>query len=339
MAQTTNTFDTYDSNRNRETLSDLIDMITPDETPLYSLLGTESIDGVHPEWNQDSLETPSLTNMRTQGDNYSFDAIAPTVRVGSYSQIMMKEFIVAETQEAVVKAGPKSDFSREKSKKGLALRTDIEVTISSNQASKAGSSSIPAQLAGLRAWIATNDSMGSGGASGGFNQSTKVVDAATNGTQRTFTKALLDTSIQAAYQAGGNPTIGMLSPYGKRVFSTFMSDTNVAQFRKEAKGAQQRIMAAADEYQSDFGLITIMPNRQWARYDTAVGSAVLTRNVFLLEPGKVKVGVLRPIQEDKDVAKTGDAKPGVLKWEGTLICKNEAALAVIADVFGQTASS
>ena len=59
--------------------------------------------------------------------------------------------------------------------------------------------------------------MGSGGASGGFNTTTKLVDAATNGTQRTFTKTIMDNSIEDAYRAGGSPTILMLSPYLKRV--------------------------------------------------------------------------------------------------------------------------
>jgi hypothetical protein len=49
--------------------------------------------------------------------------------------------------------------------------------------------------------------------------------------------------------------------------------------------------------------------------------------------------VLRPVQRDNDVAKTSDALPGVLKTEWTLICRNQASSAVIADIFGQTAST
>ena len=54
-------------------------------------------------------------------------------------------------------------------------------------------------------------------ASGGF--SAGIVGAATNGTQRALTKALLDTAISAAYVAGGNPKVFMVSPYAKTVFS------------------------------------------------------------------------------------------------------------------------
>jgi hypothetical protein len=50
------------------------------------------------------------------------------------------------------------------------------------------------------------------------------------------------------------------------------------------------------------------------------------------------MGVLREIKE-MEVVPNADAKPGVLLTEQTLIVKNEAALAVIADLFGLTAST
>jgi hypothetical protein len=59
MAAITNTYTTNSSVRNRETLSDLISLITPEETPFLSLIGSESVDGVKPEWNLDALATPS----------------------------------------------------------------------------------------------------------------------------------------------------------------------------------------------------------------------------------------------------------------------------------------
>lgn len=333
MAIVTNTFTSYSDNRKRETLSDLISLIDPDETPFYSMVGTEKVDGKHPEWNLDSLATPSTSNARVEGDVYSYSALTATTRVGNYTQNSFKEFIVSETEEVISKAGPKSEFNRQKAKKGVELRTDMEVTLLSNQASVAGASGTAPLLGGLRAWLATNDDLGGSGASGGF--SAGLVTAATNGTQRSFTKTLLDNNIQTIYQAGGNPTTIMGSPYLKRVFSTFMADANVALNRRTLSGnGQATITAAADEYVSDFGVLSFVPNRQMAR----VG-ATLARNLYILTPDKIKVGVLRPIQEDADVAKTSDAKPGVLKVEYTLLVKNEAASGVIADLFGMTAST
>jgi DNA-directed RNA polymerase beta' subunit len=195
VAQVTNTYDTYASKRGRETLADTIDRLTPEETPLLSNIGRQTLEGTHPEWNIEALATPNSANKRVQGDIYSFSAITPTSRIGNYTQISMKEFIVSETEEAVSKAGPKSDYNRTMVIKGLELKIDQEVTLLGNQASLAGNSTTPPQTATLRSWIATNDFMGATGTSGGFNTGTGVVDVAVNGTQRAFTKALLDTAI------------------------------------------------------------------------------------------------------------------------------------------------
>jgi hypothetical protein len=335
MAQTVNTYDSYDSNRNRETFSDAITMITPEETPFFSLIGKQSVEGTHPEWSTDTLATPTLDNAAVEGDQYSYSAITPTVRVGNYCQISKKEFIVSRTQELVSKAGPKSDLGRERAKKGLELKIDMEVSMLSNNASVAGAAATARKSAGFRAWLSTNDSLGAGaGASGGYNTATGVVDAATNGTQRTFTKALLDDTIQNTYNAGGSPTVLMVSPYVKRVFSTFMSDANVAAFRAAQSGTKQgTIYGAADAYVSDFGVIDVVPNRQMSRLSTGA------RNAFLIDVDKVAKGFLDPIHEDKEVAKLGDAEPRVIICEWTLVVKNEAAHGVVADLFGLTSAT
>jgi hypothetical protein len=334
MAQVNNTHDTFDAVGAREDLSDLIAIVTPEETPFYSMISDASASAVKTEWQTDSLATPVLTNYHVQGDSYAFDAVSPTVRVGNYCQIMKKEFIIAGTVEAVNLAGRKSERARQKVKHGQELKTDIEATFLSNQASVAGSASIETKMGGLRAWIATNDSLGGSGSSGGYNSSTGVVDAAVNGTQRTFTKTLLDDTIQATYVAGGSPDVMMCSPYVKRVFSTFMSDANVSAFRTPLTGKSQgTIVGAADAYLSDFGLIDVVPNRQMAR----VG-ATIARNAFLIDRSKVKKAWLRKIKE-KDVAVTSDGEPCVLLGELTLKVDNEAALGVVADLYGMTASS
>lgn len=336
MAQPSNTFETYDAVGNRETLADQIYLITPDETPFLSMIGKKSVEGVHPEWQTDTLASPDADNNQPEGNDWVFQAVTATTRVGNYCQISDKRISVSGTQDVVSKAGRKSEMAREIAKKGQELKTDMEIILLSNQASSAGSGDAATnrKLGGLRAWLASNDSLGSGGATGGFNSSTGVVDAATNGTQRAFTKALLDGAISSAYVAGGNPTTLMVSPYVKTVFSTFMSDANVAQQRFAAKSTSQTtIVSAADAYLSDFGTLMVVPNRQMAR-----AGAAYARNAFLLDPSMLKLGTLRDIRRENP-AKTGDQEKKVLLVEYTLIVNNEAANAVVADLYGMTASS
>lgn len=334
MAQVTNTYESYDAVGNREELADKIYQITPEETPFISLIGRKSVASTHPEWQTDELATPSTDNAQPEGDDWSYDAITPTVRIGNYTQISNKTFLVSRTQEKTSKAGRKSELARETAKKGVELRTDMEVQLLSNQASSAGSGdgATNRTSGGFRAWLETNDNLGGGGASGGFSGG--VVTAATNGTQRAFTKAIMDDIILDSYNAGGNPSVLMVSPYVKTVFSTFMSDSNVAPFRYAAKSkGKNTIIASAEIYASDFGEISVVPNRQMAR-----AGAAIARNAFLIDPKMVSLGEFDPIKLEKP-AKTGDAQKRVLICEYTLCVSNEKAHAVAADLYGISASS
>ncbi|WP_316176159.1 DUF5309 domain-containing protein [Bradyrhizobium sp. SZCCHNRI1073] len=340
MAQIANTYETYDvstAGGNREELADKIYQITPEETPFISLIGRKPVASTHPEWLIDSLASIDLNNNQPEGNDWTFQSITPPSRVGNYTQISDKKIIVSRTQDKTLKAGRKSELAREVAKKGVELRTDMEGILLSNQASLAGSGNAATnrKLGGFRAWLATNDSIGGGGgASGGFNTSTNVVDAATNGTQRAFTKTILDAVILSTYNAGGSPKTLMLSPYAKTVFSTFMADSNVAPQRYETpRNGQTTIVAAADMYLSDFGSISVVPNRQMAR-----AGATVARNAFLIDPKMVSLGVFDDISLEKP-AKTGDAEKRVLVTEYTLLVNNEAAHGVAADIFGLTSAS
>ncbi len=337
MAQVANTYETYDAVGNREELADKIYQITPEETPFLSLIGRKPVASVHPEWQIDTLGAVDTANNQPEGNDWTFDAVSPTTRVGNYTQISDKRIIISRTQDKTSKAGRKSELAREVAKKGVELRIDMEAITLGNQASTAGTGNgaTNRKLGAFRAWLATNDSIGAGGgASGGFNSSTSVVDAATNGTQRAFTKAILDAVILSTYNAGGMPRTLMVSPYVKTVFSTFMSDANVAEQRyaTPSKG-QTTIVAAADMYLSDFGPVSVVPNRQMAR-----AGATVARNAFLIDPRMVSLGVFDDIDLVKP-AKTGDAEKRVLVTEYTLLVNNEAAHGVAADLYGLTSST
>lgn len=334
MAQIANTFETYDAVGNREELADKIWMLTPEETPFMSLVGKQAVKTVHPEWQTDTLGSVDTSNAQQEGNDWSYDAISPTTRVGNYCQISEKTFIISETQEATDKAGRKSELAFNTAKKGTELKIDMEAILLSNQASSAGSGNgaTNRNLGGFRAWLTTNDSLGGGaGASGSFTNG--LVVAATNGTQRAFTKAIMDEVILSTYNAGGNPNVMMMSPYVKTVFSKLLDDADVVPLRKAQGSGQATLVAAADTYLSDFGTFTVVPNRQMAR--AGAGTA---RNAFFIDPKMVKVGVFRDIAMHKP-AKTGDAEKRVLNCEYTLVVKNEAAHGVAADLFGLTAST
>jgi len=332
MAIVTNTFQTTSAagKSNREELSDVVSRITPEDTPIYSLIEKTSFDTVHPEWTVDELAAPAA-NIQLEGDEYTFGATAAVTRYGNYTQIMRKEGIISETQEVVSEAGDISKVRKQKLKKGVELRKDVEFAIVDTNASVGGATR---EFGSLNTWITSNVSRGATGANGGFNTGTGTTVAPTNGTLRTFTKTLLDDTMQQGYANGANFKHMVGSVYAKRVFVSFMSDTNVASFRYAASsGKNKSIVANADVYEGPFGKVMVHPNRVMS------DAAARARNVFLIDPEYLEFGWLRKIKEDKEVAKTGDAKKFVLIGEGALKPLNEKGLGVVADIFGMTAST
>lgn len=329
MAVITNTFQSTSAVGVREELSDVVSRITPEDTPIYSMINKVDFKTKHPEWETDALASPAA-NAQLEGDEYTFSSTTPPTRLGNYTQIMRKEGIISGTQEEQDEAGNVQKVKYQKLKKGVELRKDVEFAIVSNTASVAGTTRY---FGSLPSWLTSNVSRNSG-SNGGFNSGTGLTVAETTGTQRAFTKTLLDTVMQSCYVSGANVRHLFCSPYVKSVFVTFMSDSNVAAFRYAAQdGKNNSIVANADVYEGPFGKVMVHPNRVMAT------SAAVARRAFLVDTEFMEFGWLRKIKEDKDVAKTGDANKFVLLGEGALKVKNEAGLGVVADLFGLTSGS
>ncbi|MDX3929103.1 MAG: DUF5309 domain-containing protein [Shinella sp.] len=325
MAAPANTYQTTNAVGNREELSDVVNRISPEDTPIYSLIPKGKVVSVHPEWETDELAPPG-PNVTAEGDEYTFGATVPPKRVGNYTQIFRKSGIISNTQENVDNAGKVEKVRYQKLKKGIELRKDVEFSIVSNEGSVAGATRVSG---GLPSWIETNASRGATGANGGFDDATGLTVPATDGTQRAFSKTIMDGVMGQAYTAGGNVRHLVTSPFVKSQFVEIMSDTNVASFRYAASaGGQKTIVATADVYEGPYGKVLIHPNRVMAT------NADVARNAFFIDTDLLSFDWLRKIKEDKGLAKTGDNSKFVLIGEGTLRVKNEAGLGVAADLFG-----
>lgn len=339
MAKIANTFVTTDAVGNREELSDVVDRVQKDRTPLYSMISKGSAKSVHPEWERDEVRAPA-ENAHPEGDTYAFDAISPAERMGNYTQIFHDTFIMSRTQNSVDNAGRAEQFAKKKLDSGIAIRRDVELAILKNTASVGGEDR---RLGGLPTWLETNTSRGATtGANGGFNSTTGLTEAATAGDQRAFTKALLDDVMAEAWTNGAEVNTVMVSPYNKRVFTTFQSADNVPQFSYDVptRGGST-IVSNATMYNGDFGTVTVVPNYMMALDPDEDTDNETAGNVFLLDRSKLSFLWLDRIQEDRDAAKTrtSDARQHVLVGEGTLKVANERGLGVIADTFGLSATT
>lgn len=329
MAVITNTFQSTSAKVNREELSAVVDRSDPEDTPIYSTINKVSFKTITPEWATDSLAAPA-DNAQLEGDQFSFNATTPAVRIKTYTQIFRKSGIISNSQEEADNIGIEQ-IAEQKTKAAIELKKDVEWAIVASNAQTAGATR---KFGSLSTWITSNASRGATGANGGYNTGTTLTTAPTPGTQRALTQALLDSVMQQGYQNGANFRYVFVSPYVKSVFVSFMSNSNVASFRYAVDGnGKNTIVSTADYYDGPYGKVMIMPNRVMS------GSASLARNVFLVDPDRLEFGWFRKIKSVPNLANDADATKYVILGEGALKVKNEKGVGVVADVFGLTASS
>ena len=312
------TYQTYTAIGMREDLSDVIYSISPTDVPFMSSIGKTKATAVLHEWQTDSLAAATLSNYAVEGDTASDATMSPTTRVGNRCQIAQKTVKISGTLQAVDKAGRKSEKSYQLAKASSEIKRDMETSLLSNQVAANGNSTTARKLGGLQAWLATNGDFGTSGVAGASGTT-----ARTDGTNRTFTEDILKTVIKEVYASGGNPKVLMVNPAHKQLVSAF---TGIAAQRFMAPAnTPTTIVAAADVYLSDFGTVSVVPNR----FMTSTNSCGET--AFVLDPDMAAVAYLRPFQTN-ELAVTGDNESTQLLVEYTLEVKNEAAHGIIADI-------
>lgn len=311
MAQPTNTFDSYDAVGIREDLSDVITMISPEETPFYSACKkTKATNTLH-EWQTDTLRS-SATNAHVEGDDTTADAATATVRLNNRTQIFKNAVSVPDTDEGLSKAGRARELGYQTLKVAKEQKLDIEAALFANNAKVAGSSTVARELAGLPAWLVTNVDSGTGGAVATGDGS----DAYTDGTQEAFTQARFDGVMQSIWEQGGKPDVVYLSAFQMGKALGFVGNNSQRSTIGAADGKVANLMSI---YMTPWGNVEFMPTRENR-----------ARDVFVIQKDMFEVAVLRPTK-NVALAKTGDSTRRQVTTELTLVCRNEKASGFIAD--------
>lgn len=308
------TFTAHAAIGQREDLSDVIYDISPTDTPLLNTLARGKATAVFHEWQTDSLAAATTANAAVEGADATSATLAPTTRLGNYTQIVQKTIQVSGTLDSVDKAGRKSEKAYQLAKASSELKRDIETILTGNQARSAGNGSTARRLGSMLSWLKTNTSEGASGA----DPVTIGESARSDGVLRTFTETMLKEVIRGVYQSGGSPKILLVGPGAKQKVSTF---AGIAEQRYMAPAdAPTTIIGAADVYLSDFGSVSVVPDR-----------FMRTRDAFVLDPEYASVAYLRPFATN-ELAKTGDSDKTQILAELTLEMRNESAHGLVTDI-------
>jgi hypothetical protein len=291
----------------KESLDNVIANISPSETIFLNRFKKGKAHARYEEWMLDTLAQYS-DNAQLEGDAVTGDAVTAADRTGNYTQIVRKAFTISDTNEAVDKAGKKSEVAYQTAKQLKELAKDIEFALSYGTG---GSGNIGAKrrMKGLlgtsggsaqQGWITTNQLCASGSAvsEGDFN-----------------------TLLQTIWAAGGKPQSAFVSGANKRVISAYSGNATryIDTVSKEA-------VNVVDIYRSDFGPIRIFLQRL---YETSVTAATAAVSAFpIIQEDLWEIRTLRPTKI-VPLAKTGDGETRMIVWEGTLVSRAETGNGVV----------
>lgn len=325
MAVDANTSETYDNTLIREDLSEQYNMLSPEETPFQTLCRDEVATNTYTEWPLVELAATDSSNRVIEGDDApAIDTATLGVRLGNYTQISDKVVSLSHTSQSVDAAAENIEkMTEQMAIKIREMKRDMEVMLMSNVAAAAGSSGVARQTAGLTAFLRTNTVFEAGGVDPTLSGTTSGYPnaAATGGTvPDTFVEVDLNDAIESAWNEGGTPSVIMVNSGNKRVISQVF--TGNATRYKDA--IDKRLTASVDIYDSDFGELTVVPNR----FQPTIAASNYA--VYILDPEYLAIAWLEKTRQ-KPLAETGHAFKRLVWCEYALQVDNEAAHAVVRD--------
>lgn len=296
-------------------LMDTIFNVAPSDTPFLSLCGrSEATQTLH-EWQTDTLAAPAA-NAQLEGADTTTFVESNTTELSNKTQILKKAINVSGTAQAIKQAGVSKQYAYQMALRTKELKKDLEFALLSNQLAASEASSTGRKMKGLPCWFdASNAAFGTNGAAATANA------AATAGTTRVPTEAMLKGLLTSVYNNGGNPDCIMMAP----AMRVKMSEVLTGGATKMEKAEKKTATAVIDVYVSDFGTLKLIPNRVQAHETYSAAAA------YVLDPEYWKVAYLRGFTEEK-LSKTGDSMKGHVIVECTLEARNPLSSGMLADL-------
>lgn len=307
---------------NREDLSNELSILAPEETPILSLCGKGKASATYSEWTVDSLAAPATTGISEGSDVTSFsDKFADRARLGNYIQLMRRDYIVSNLQQAVTSVGP-ANVAQAEAKSMREIKRDIEATIASNnEMTVENGAGTPYGMRGLGKWIDNNA------------QATNPVPAA----YRTPSGSIISSTIS---ESTFNSMIGSIfARNGEMNSLTLVANVALRQLISNFTRAQptnagvtyhvnqdatsKQITLSVNLYDSDFGLVKIVNGNPSCM---PTGS---TNVGYVLNPKYLGFNTLIPMGATR-LENQGGGERGFVDVAGTLCVKHPQAHGKIA---------
>ena len=296
-------------------------------------------------WRVDMLQAPVTDGQLIDGQVVTTEAnnTKNGRRVGTYSEIRGKRVEVSTRATEVNTIGFANALAENISRRQIELRRDIESTVLSNNPSIAGTDSVASQTAGLAAWLSNTNVDGdsdpgnvhreSGGADGGWDAvaTDSLVAAATPGTTPVaLTETNIRDVVQSIYEKGGEPSVLMSTPAVKRRISEYLftDAARIATMTNESPGGsapERKAQGSVDLFISDYGALSLIPNRLQPAFDTGNDIA------YILDMKYLSLSYLQGYRVET-LAKDALSSNRFMSVDVALKCSNWDALGAVCDI-------
>ena len=305
---------------NREDLSNELQLLAPEETPLLSLCAKGRSTATLSEWNTDKLKTPTTAGISEGADVTNFeDKGEARARIGNYIQIFREPWIVSNLQNAVTTSAPMNAASAE-AKSIRECKRNIEATIcSDNEMSAENGAGTPYALRGLGTWLQVAAQSVNPVPADYRTPTGSIITAAP--TEITFNDIIA--SIFSKNGEMNALTLIAGITLRKRVAEFTRTDNNASEtvYNVMQDATEKKVTLSVQVFDSDFGLVRMVNGNPDCM-------PAATRGYFI-NPKYVGFNTLIPMGSQR-LENQGGGERGYIEAVGTLICKHPQAHGKIA---------
>jgi hypothetical protein len=244
---------------NRQDIYDVLQLVSPEETPLFTRLPDGTANATLHEWVEYTLASGS-GNADVEGAVTTGASTSSKARVTNYTQIMSKNGAVSGTQRKVSAVGESDEFAFEMKKKMAEWKIGAESDLIL-QVATSGDATHARTMNGLIAAISTNRVTGSA-------------------TTVALTETIFNNLLQTIFESGAVVDSVYVAGFNKRRISQFAT-SNVRQLQMDSSN---KLTNRISIYESDFGTVEIILDRY---VPTTVGIAMkqdMFRKAWLRKP-------------------------------------------------------
>jgi len=265
------------------------------------------------------LSAPSTAGISEGTDVTSFDdKFASRARLGNYTQIFRRDFIVSNLQQAVSSVGP-ANVAQAEAKSMRELKRDVEAAIcSDNDRSVENGAGTPYALRGLGDWL---DSAGPSDVPAAYRTpSASIATSAPNET--TFNDIIA--SIYTVNGEANNLTL-IAGVALRKVISNFTRSSGAAAseavYTVNQDASAKKVTHSVTVYESDFGMVNVINGNPACMPSANRG--------YVVNPKYLGFNTLIPMGSTR-LENQGGGERGFVDMVGTLVCKHPGAHGKIA---------